>query len=733
MKIRNPRLYQLLPSHIRKRDAENREPLGEVLSLIADQVDVVEADIDQLYENWFIETCQDWVVPYLGDLIGYSAPGTNEDQEEGGSGQSILPSMNLRRDVANTIRNRKRKGTLALLEEIAHDVASWSARVVEFEEWLLPTQALNHLRLDRGHTLDVRTLSTLERLRGPFDRLARVVDIRTEQPHLSGGRYHPKSVGLFVCRLPTYSVTRTVAYCVEEAGPHCYSFSVLGNDSLLFTAHEEETALTHLAGPLNLPLPIQRGWLTVSTDEYGDGIQTINPEYYGEEKSFAIYATYKKSRSSEELFPPDRIIPADLSQWHYRPPEGYIAVDPELGRMVFPPNQLPDGVLVSYTYGFGADIGGGEYSRASIQGKGPSRSVRQDHGQGNEAADSAQEVPALKRYIVTNNLTEVLEQWRQEMPGSAIIEIQGNHVFEKPMNLALQNQSLEIRAANGKRPIIRLVDWQANRPDTFEITGNQQSQFVMDGILIAGRGLQLKGCFTEVKLSHSTLVPGWSLHGDCIPQRPTEASLTLMGFQGHLCLQKSICGAIRVISGESKSTLVTLSVLDSIIDATEIDGMALGDEECLSAPVVANIQRSTIIGKCWIHTLSLGENSIFLSPLLVERRQQGCLRYCYVPLDSLTPKRFRCQPDLAIAQAIQSGTSDVPRHVRPTFSSLRYGSPWYLQLSQWCGEEITRGAEGEGEMGVFFHRWNSHRASNLIHRVEESVPSGTDVTVIYTT
>ena len=39
--------------------------------MIAEQVNVVEEDIAQLYENWFIETCEDWVVPYIGDLIGY--------------------------------------------------------------------------------------------------------------------------------------------------------------------------------------------------------------------------------------------------------------------------------------------------------------------------------------------------------------------------------------------------------------------------------------------------------------------------------------------------------------------------------------------------------------------------------------------------------------------------------------------------------------------------------------
>jgi len=65
------RLYELLPAIYRQRDAELNYPLRDLLRVITEQADVIEDDIGQLYENWFIETCQDWVVPYIGDLIGY--------------------------------------------------------------------------------------------------------------------------------------------------------------------------------------------------------------------------------------------------------------------------------------------------------------------------------------------------------------------------------------------------------------------------------------------------------------------------------------------------------------------------------------------------------------------------------------------------------------------------------------------------------------------------------------
>ena len=65
------RLYNLLPQYIRARDNAQGEPLRGLLAVISEQVEVVEADIRQLYENWFIETCDDWVVPYIADLVGY--------------------------------------------------------------------------------------------------------------------------------------------------------------------------------------------------------------------------------------------------------------------------------------------------------------------------------------------------------------------------------------------------------------------------------------------------------------------------------------------------------------------------------------------------------------------------------------------------------------------------------------------------------------------------------------
>src|SRR5215471_8646374 len=100
------RIYHLLPVIYRQRDEELGGPLRDLLRVIAEQVNVVEDDILQLYDNWFIETCQDWVVPYIGELVGYQP--AHDAGEPGGTLQDRARNKILipRRDVARTIQSR---------------------------------------------------------------------------------------------------------------------------------------------------------------------------------------------------------------------------------------------------------------------------------------------------------------------------------------------------------------------------------------------------------------------------------------------------------------------------------------------------------------------------------------------------------------------------------------------------------------------------------------------------
>src|ERR1700761_1493972 len=117
------RLWNLLPAVYKTLDAgpglNGAGPLRELINRIGNQAAVVRRSIDRLGENQSIETCDDWVIPYIGDLVATRIV-------------SCLDAQAQRIDVAKTIYYRRRAGTVGLLEELAADIATRDARVVEF-------------------------------------------------------------------------------------------------------------------------------------------------------------------------------------------------------------------------------------------------------------------------------------------------------------------------------------------------------------------------------------------------------------------------------------------------------------------------------------------------------------------------------------------------------------------------------------------------------------------------
>jgi hypothetical protein len=196
---------------------------------------------------------------------------------------------------------------------------------------------------------------------------------------------------------------------------------------------------------------------------------------------------------------------------------------------------------------------------------------------------------------------------------------------------------------------------------------------------------------------------------------------------------------------------IRLCISDSILDAVEENGEAIGAPGCPVAHAVLTIRRCTVFGQIQVRAIELGENCIFNDRITVARRQYGCLRFCYVTHDSRTPSRYNCQPDLAKQQAenqlIQSDNDHNPpikitdeaieavkvlaqERVRPQFNSIRYGTPSYCQLSENCAKEIKRGADDESEMGAFHDLFQPQREANLRIRLDEYIPAGADVGVI---
>ena len=541
MNERLDRLYELMPVIYRIRDSEQGYPLRALLQVIGEQVNVVEDDITQLYENWFIETAQDWAVPYIGELVGYRPVHEAGEPDDLATvqGQARNKILIPRREVANTIRYRRRKGTLALLELLANDVAGWPARAVEFYRLLGWTQNLNHQHPERARTVDLRNGNALDLLDGPFDELAHTVDVRPIDnyawPDHLPGRHNIPSVGLFVWRLKSYSVTHTPANCLEDVGPHCYTFSVLGQDAPLYINPQPESEPTHIAEELNLPTPIRRRALE----------QQVN-DYYGEGKSLAVWAgawgRYDR-----------RPAAASLGS-HHRRPDGSGTICHRVTTL--PSTRCADGLsfrpascrvkmCMSATIMPLAPI----WAAASMTVCLPSRrSIRSI---------------AWAKMRPLRGSTDALQQWRQEQPQHAVIELTNSGVFVEQIHVELAaDQSLQLRAANRIRPVLRLLDWHTDLPDALDVVMAPGSHFTLDGVLVTGRAVNFRGqkpangddvgeqsesiCAATVTIRHCTLTPGWGLHNDCEPRRPAEPCLELFNVRARVCIEKSIIGSIQI-------------------------------------------------------------------------------------------------------------------------------------------------------------------------------------------
>jgi hypothetical protein len=735
--LRADRLYALLPAVHRMRDADSGYPLKALMRVIAEQVNVVEHDIAGLYENWFIETAQDWAVPYIGELVGYAPvaeAGLPADAPASENPRVMVP----RREVANEIRNRRAKGTLWLLEQLTRDVSDWPSRAVEFFQLLARNQNIDHLYLDRHRSIDLRQMDALDCLGTPFDSVAHAVDVRRIDSLRSDslrlpGRHNIPSVGVFVWRLLSLSVTQTPACCIESVGPHCYTFSLLGQDAPLFVAPQPEPEATHIAEEINLPAAIRR-----HTFDEQPGL------FYGEGLSLSIRAEGWAGAPGEGIVPLAQIIPADLSDWTYVPPDNRIAVDPVLGRMAFPPLQLPrKGVRVSYRHGFPALIGGGEYPRPRLAPVGDCRLYRVGEGAAFEF----------------HRIGEALAQWSKDQPVQAVIELCNSGVHVEPISIELADgQSLQLRAAQRTRPVLRLIDWQTDLPDALTVTLGVGSRIAFDGLLVTGRPLHVQArgdvagdgegegaqpvglCSGRVQIRHCTLVPGWAIDCDCEPRRPAEPSLELSNLRAAVSIEHSIVGAIRVNADEVRLDPLPIAISDSIVDATAADHQALGAAGNGIAHAVLTARRVTVFGIVDVHAIELAENSLFSGCVNVARRQIGCMRFCYVPISCRTPQRYRCQPDGVLAAVIarlsdpaqiQAEQARERPRLRPQFTAQRYGAPGYAQLGANCAREVVRGADDESEIGVYHELFQPQRAANLRARLNQSTPAGLHVGLFF--
>lgn len=699
------RLYALLPAVYRIRDEQQGYPLRSLVALIAQEFEALEENIEQLYDDQFIETCDAWVAPYIGDLIGYRPL-------RGVTAAIASP----RAEVANTIRFRRRKGTAAMLEQLARDVTDWPARAVEFFEQLATTQYMNHVRLHAPATADLRSTSRMLQLGGAFNVVAHTAEMR--RPEAGSGRYNIPNVGIFLWRLQPFRLSNVpLTPDPGDATGRKFRFNPLGADQPLFRRPVTETVISHIAEPMNVPDPLNlrliagavKAAATDSTvsDDYGDGE--------------SIVLARPNANPTKPPVPIDvaNICVCDLRDvatgWAH---EGMastvnkdkIAIDPRLGRVLLGTN-ISGTILGTFHSGFSRPIGGGEYERSLV---GELLVTQRSAGQSEALQPHLDAIASGGRLIINDSLTytqtPVFKVDGVTAPGASGLEV-------------------VVTARNGARPLIAA---------TGAITLNigARGRLVLDGLVISGNALQLAAAADkeprELVLRHCTLVPGLNLNPDGSAASPGAVSLIVAHPFATVRLEQCIVGALQV------HTDAQVDLVDCIVDAGSLEAIAF-EGTAPGGPGIApggpgaemTIQDSTVIGKLHVRIMRLASNTIFFArlaaadtweaPLWVERKQEGCVRFCFVPSDSLAPRRFRCVPD-----------AKHP-NVLPHFTSLRYGDPGYAQLRSATDKAIREGADDGGEIGAMHPLHQPQRETNLHIRLDEYLRFGLHAGIFYVT
>jgi hypothetical protein len=721
------KLWNLIPAVYRAEDTDNFDangPLRELVNRIGAQAAILRRSIDRLWEDQSIESCDDWLIPYIGDLLATNLVAS-------------LDARGQRLDVAKTIYYRRRKGTVALLEELAHDITGWDARVVEFFRRMGRTR--HSLDPEIGMpaaTLDpagVRTLQLAEGLIGPltgsaiggwadlrnvygasrdssqfdvdstlagrfggrgaaFDEFFHLADFRKGRGQV--GWHDIPRLGVFLWRLLSFGVDQTT----PVADVNClgqFTFDPTGREIPLFAAPVRafgdawvSPAEWQLPTPISLPL-LQTA--LAAPDQYPlyaaidpiDGI-TVLPNALG---VFHLnVGVYNLVAGSEITADPRQLAAAFF-------------VDPTRGRLIGRNNAPGGSIRVTYHYGFSSMIGAGPYDRRILGSKPaaiPAPLVSVNDGGNALIAPLAGAAPQG-----TVEIGDFLTYDAVSGVGSVATPI----------------AQVTIGAANKTRPLIRLPA-PAPNPAQWVFTGGPDSDhpgnLTLDGLFLSGGDIVLRGVFDTVAITCCTFDPGGAGAAPAAFAKAVDGRdlipchIVIEGQVRNFTIDRSIVGPIATAgAGEVETLTVANTIIQSLGAERAIDLVNGG----------VDLSRCTVLGPARVHRLEASE-CILDDVMIVEDTQHGCVRFSAWATASVIPRQYE-------SVEISAGA--------PLFTSRVFGNPGYAQLmagvdanivSGAADATISAGAVDGSEMGAFARDRNPIKERSLLIKYQEYMPLG---------
>ncbi len=761
-------LYNRLPEIYHIKDEEQNPPyqLKEYLDILDQVQAAIRDNIETLYHDFFIETCNDWVIPYIADLLGTSHL----------SGDP----WTLRADVARTVHHRRRKGTLGAIESLTYALSGWAVHTVELRKLVVWNQHLNHQRPDkggqppiplninekkhisgavRGGTVTLRDPALLCFFNGPFDPFAHVIDVKPL--NIGSIRYNLPNLAIFLWRLQDYTVPVTkpvlfnnvigdlTATADVESGEASfalrYDIHPLAEPMVLFNTHryradDDPPNLTHTDA---VPGPMPRSRLSEDSPT-GKPEEYIDIDYYS--------APPPDSPGADRVGLTLHMPEASNRNWIFRGAnlcawetglnlplqESEIVIDPEHGRLLIgvagdtegdEAEPLNSGLFVSATYAISGSSKGSTGAHPIVRSDSPAGVVRINY-------DTVPDGMALQQeleHAQTASSTPLVIEIEDSRIYSLDIEVVVNAIDDGGWTLNL-GRSVWIRAASGQRPIIKLTKPLAFRPVNVSDPGVSDLNVTLEGLYITwdhepgeydiNDPLINRVALNQLTLDGCTLDPGSheALDGNRQPIRYAFNLTNDYGFSEpadvdafdqtpKIIVRRSICGPMAIDDGYE------LTLRDSIVDAAIGVNDAPTNLALHAATGIAEdewgpsltVSGMTCFGRMRVESVS-GQGGIWIHRLEVHDDQQGCIKYSYFSGDG---------DKLPQHQACVFGTDTAVSFVNEIFGQAGYG-----QLRLRSDRKVLEQGPKRDEMGAFGYLLNTHKWKNINIRYREFMPVG---------
>ncbi|WP_428667485.1 hypothetical protein [Reyranella sp.] len=714
------KLWALVPAIYRNLDGsgEQKGVVRGLIETIASQAAILRRDQDRLWDDNFIDLCDDWAVPYIGELVGTRMI-------------SALDKRGRRIDVAKTIYYRRRKGTPRVLAELIADITPWDGTVVEAFRRLgrahhgldeLPAVQLGRFsRTPRGGTADLRRPLASTLTDGPFDEYSHVADVRRR--HGRDGLWNIPKLLFFLHRLRAFPVVGSTPFGRGAAGT--FLFDPSGRDIALFAPRRVVPDWEAWRFPLPWDLPGPIACRLLGDAEYvvtqalilslgavltaagqpsaaaNDLVVLRDFRFSSESALLARIATLPSQASL--LLPPvmrailDGALVADcgkagllpaaakvdvggtaipvalttsgsLDDWSNAPPNKQLVIDPERGRLKLMAGAPAAPVTVDYHYGFSGPVGAGTDDRRA----------------------ALIDVTTLPTFVRLNAGGAIM---LADLPVSGGLSLD-NSLRYGPVASVSSVQSLVVQADNLQRPYVRLA-----APWRVTAAAGGDATLVLDGLWIGGdvgTRIELAGSWKSVTLRRMTLDPGGTdANGNAIAAVP----LVVTGNVENLTVEGSILASIGI---SDSGVIDSLYVSDSILQAPT------GQPTVAFVPGTATLRRVTVLGDLALDKLFATE-TLVTGEVMVADTQWGCFRFSAALAGSRLPHPF-ASTELAVGA-----------HV---LASTRFGDADYCQIGDAAAPGIRRGAESGSEIGAFSSLNSPIMLDGITAKVTEYMPFG---------